>query len=188
MPLMPPPSTERMYFFMIRYLLILLTCSLLSGCVSCPSTTVCFTPGENCTNLIIDSVEHAKGSVLVQAYQFTSKPIAESLIQAKKRGVEVKIILDKSQIHSKYSVINELFEQGIKIYIDFKSAIAHNKVMIIDNQKIITGSFNFSDAAQKKNAENLLIITGDPPLVEQYIKNWKDRQSQSDVYTPKVEE
>ncbi|KLT22761.1 Putative endonuclease protein [Wolbachia endosymbiont of Armadillidium vulgare str. wVulC] len=60
--------------------------------------------------------------------------------------------------------------------------------MIIDNQKIITGSFNFSDAAQKRNAENLLIITGDPPLVEQYIKNWKDRQSQSDSYTPKVEE
>ncbi|WP_353272841.1 MULTISPECIES: phospholipase D family protein [unclassified Wolbachia] len=173
---------------MVRYLLILLTCSLLSGCVSCPKATVCFTPGENCTNLIIDSVDHAKKSVLVQAYQFTSKPIAESLIQAKKRGVEVKIILDKSQIHSKYSVVNELFEQGIKIYIDFKPAIAHNKVMIIDNQKIITGSFNFSDAAQKKNAENLLIITGDPPLVEQYIKNWKDRQSQSDAYTPKVEE
>lgn len=120
-------------------------------------------------------MDHAKKSLLVQAYQFTSKPIAESLIQVKKRGVEVKIILDKSQIHSKYSVINELFEQDIKIYIDFKPAIAHNKVMIIDNQKIITGSFNFSDAAQKKNAENLLIITGDPPLVEQYIKNWKDR-------------
>ncbi len=60
--------------------------------------------------------------------------------------------------------------------------------MIIDEQKIITGSFNFSDSAQKRNAENLLIITGDPLLVEQYIKNWKDRQSQSDAYTPKVEE
>ncbi len=68
------------------------------------------------------------------------------------------------------------------------SAISHSKIMIIDEQKIITGSFNFSDAAQQRNAENLLIITGDPPLVEQYIENWKDRKSQSDPYTPKVEE
>ncbi|WP_019236478.1 MULTISPECIES: phospholipase D family protein [unclassified Wolbachia] len=167
---------------MSRYLLVLLTCSLLSGCVSCPSTTVCFTPRENCTNLIIDSMDHAKKSVLVQAYQFTSKPIAQSLIRAKKRGVDIKVILDESQVSSKYSVINELFHQRIPIYIDYKPAISHSKIMIIDNQKIITGSFNFSDAAQKKNAENLLIITGDSPLVEQYIENWEDRQSHSKPY------
>nr|WP_264685406.1 MULTISPECIES: phospholipase D family protein [unclassified Wolbachia] len=184
MPLMPPPSIERMYLVMSRYLLVLLTCLLLSGFSSCPKTTVCFTPGENCTNLIIDSVDHAKKSVLVQAYQFTSKPIAESLVQAKKRGVDIKVILDESQTSSKHSVINELFEHKIPIWIDFKPAIAHSKVIIIDEQKIITGSFNFSDAAQQRNAENLLIITGDSPLVEQYVKNWKNRQSQSKHYTP----
>ncbi|WP_353274794.1 phospholipase D family protein [Wolbachia endosymbiont (group B) of Hofmannophila pseudospretella] len=173
---------------MFKYLLIFLTCLLLSGCVSCPSTTVCFTPRENCTNLIIDSIDHAKGSVLVQAYSFTSKPIAKSLIEAKERGVDIKVILDESQTSSKHSVINELFEHKIPIWIDFKPAIAHSKVIIIDEQKIITGSFNFSDAAQQRNAENLLIITGDSPLVEQYIENWKDRKSQSDSYTPKVEE
>ncbi|UPA54519.1 phospholipase D family protein [Wolbachia pipientis] len=171
---------------MVRYLLILLTCSLLSGCVSCPSTTVCFTPRENCTNLIIDSVEHARGSVLVQAYSFTSKSIAKSLIEAKERGVDIKVILDESQISSKHSVINELFEHKIPIWIDFKPAIAHSKVIIIDDQKVITGSFNFSDAAQQRNAENLLIITGDSPLVEQYVENWRDRQSQSRPYTPLI--
>ncbi len=133
-------------------------------------------------------MDHAKKSVLVQAYQFTSKPIAQSLIRAKKRGVDIKVILDESQVSSKYSVINELFHQRIPIYIDYKPAISHSKIMIIDNQKIITGSFNFSDAAQKRNAENLLIITGDPTLVEQYVENWKDRQSQSDPYIPKIEE
>ncbi len=122
--------------------------------------------------------------MLVQAYSFTSKPIAKSLIEAKKRGVDVKVIFDESQTSSKRSVINELFEQKIPIWIDFKPAIAHSKIIIIDNQKIITGSFNFSDAAQRKNAENLLIITGDSPLVEQYIENWKDRQSQSKLYMP----
>ncbi|WP_264731187.1 phospholipase D family nuclease [Wolbachia endosymbiont (group A) of Sphaerophoria taeniata] len=173
---------------MIRYLLVLLTCSLLSGCVSCPSTTVCFTPRENCAEQITNAIDQAQKSILVQAYQFTSKPIAESLVQAKKRRVDVMVILDESQVSSKYSVINELFHQKIPIYIDYKPAISHSKIMIIDEQKIITGSFNFSDAAQKKNAENLLIITGEPTLVEQYIENWKDRKSQSDPYTPKVEE
>ncbi len=114
-------------------------------------------------------MDHAKKSVLVQAYQFTSKPIAESLVQAKKRGVDIKVILDESQTSSKHSVINELFEHKIPIWIDFKPAIAHSKVIIIDEQKIITGSFNF---------------TGDSPLVEQYVKNWKNRQSQSKHYTP----
>ncbi len=78
---------------------------------------------------------HAKKSVLVQAYQFTSKPIAESLVQAKKRGVDVMVILDESQVSSKYSVINELFEQKIPIWVDFKPAIAHSKIMIIDDNK-----------------------------------------------------
>ncbi|BET28503.1 hypothetical protein wCauATS_07050 [Wolbachia pipientis] len=109
------------------------------------------------------------------------------MVQAKKRGVDVMVILDESQVSSKYSVINELFHKKIPIYIDYKPAISHSKIMIIDEQKIITGSFNFSDAAQKKNAENLLIIKGDPTLVEQYVENWRDRQSQSKPYTPLIE-
>ncbi|WP_182320362.1 phospholipase D family nuclease [Wolbachia pipientis] len=169
---------------MFRYLMILLTCSLLSGCVSCPSTTVCFTPRENCTSLIIDSMDHAKKSVLVQAYQFTSKPIAQSLIRAKKRGIDIRVILDESQVSSKYSVINELFRQKIPIYIDYKPAIAHNKIIIVDDSKVITGSFNFTYAAESRNTENLLIIMGDPLLVEQYVENWKNRQSQSKPYEP----
>lgn len=122
---------------------------------------VCFTPGEKCTEQIISTIDQSKKSILVQAYTFTSKPITESLIKAKNWGVDVRVILDKTQIHSKYSVINELFKQEIPIWIDLKPAISHNKIIIIDNQKIITGSFNFTSAVESRNAENLLIITGD---------------------------
>ncbi len=183
-PLMPPPSTERMYLVMVRYLLVLLICSFLSGCVTCPKTTVCFTPRGNCAEQITNAIDQAQKSILVQAYTFTSKPIAQSFIRAKKRGVDIKVILDESQISSKYSVINELFYQKIPVYIGYKPAISHSKIMIIDEQKIITGSFNFSDSAQKRNAENPLIITGDLLLVEQYVENWKNRQSQSKPYEP----
>lgn len=71
--------------------------------ISCPSIQVCFTPGQNCTMQITDVLDSAKKSIAVQAYSFTSVPIAEHLVKAKKRGVVVKVILDKSQKSQKYS-------------------------------------------------------------------------------------
>lgn len=181
---MPPPSTERMNFIM-RCILLLLICSFLSGCF-CSKITVCFTPGENCTAKIINEIDNSQKYVYIQAYEFTSKLIAKSLIRAKERGISVEVILDESQLSSRYSVINELFNQKIPIYIDYKPAIAHSKVMIIDNQKIITGSFNFTYSAQERNTENLLIIEDNYSLAKQYVKNWYNRRSQSRPYTLSV--
>lgn len=147
-----------------------------------PKINVCFTPQENCAEQIIDAINQSKKSILVQAFKFTYIPIATSLIQAKDRGIDVKVILDKSEIDSKYSVIKKLFEANIHILIDYKPAIAHNKLMIIDNKTVVTGSFNFTYSAQEKNTENLLIIQNNDPLIEKYLKNWYDRQSQSRPY------
>ncbi|MDX5462532.1 MULTISPECIES: phospholipase D family nuclease [unclassified Wolbachia] len=150
----------------------------------CPKATVCFSPGEDCAMPIISVIDQSKKSILVQEYTFTLGTIAKSLINAKERGVDVKVILDKSQLYSKYSVINELFSGGVPIWIDDKPKIAHNKIMIVDNQKVITGSFNLSKTAKKGNAENLLIITDYPELIQQYVKNWEARMSQSYKYAP----
>jgi phosphatidylserine/phosphatidylglycerophosphate/cardiolipin synthase-like enzyme len=103
---------------------------------------------------------------------------------AKKRGIDVKVILDETQINSEYSVINELFEEKIPIWIDFQPAIAHNKVMIIDNKKVVSGSFNFTHSAEFRNTENLLIIENNDLLIRKYVKNWKNRQSHSKLYQP----
>jgi phosphatidylserine/phosphatidylglycerophosphate/cardiolipin synthase-like enzyme len=75
-----------------------------------------------------------------------------------KRSVKVEVILDKSQRTQKYSSATFLYNQGIPIKIDAQHAIAHNKVMIIDGETVITGSFNFTKAAEENNAENLLVI------------------------------
>lgn len=139
---------------------------------------ICFTPGQNCTNLIIKNMDKAKKSLLVQAYSFTSAPIAKAIIDAKKRGVDVKVILDKSQFSQKYSSSKFLMNQEIQIWKDDKVAIAHNKVMIIDDMITITGSFNFTKAAQERNAENVLIID-DSVLAKKYTDNWFNRQKLS---------
>ncbi|MDN5248394.1 MAG: phospholipase D-like domain-containing protein [Wolbachia endosymbiont of Tyrophagus putrescentiae] len=86
---------------MLRHYLVLLVCLFICGCV-CSKVRVCFTPGEKCTQQIIDAIDRSKRSILVQAFEFTSRPIAKSLIRAKKRGIDVKVILDKSQIESRY--------------------------------------------------------------------------------------
>lgn len=153
-------------------------CLPISNSNTCPKIQVCFTPGQNCTAEITDVIDAAKQSIFVQAYSFTSAPIAAHLVAAKKRGVQVNVILDKSQKTQRYSASSFLVNQHIPCWIDYKPAIAHNKIMIIDKKAVITGSFNFTKAAQNKNAENLLIIR-DPALANIYLKNWQRRRAVS---------
>jgi len=142
---------------------------------------VYFSPHGGCTDAIIRELNKAQTTILVQAYSFTSAPIAKALLNAHKRGVKVEVILDKSQRTQKYSSSTFLFNVGIPVKIDARHAIAHNKVMVIDGETVITGSFNFTKAAEEKNAENLLIIS-DKKLAERYTKNWQDHAQHSEVY------
>jgi len=121
------------------------------------AVAVCFTPGGHCTDAIVQALSEAKRTILVQAYSFTSAPIAKALLDAHTRGVQVQVILDKSQRTEKYSSADFLANQGVSTMIDANHAIAHNKVIVIDGETVLTGSFNFTKAAQENNAENLLI-------------------------------
>ena len=140
-----------------------------------------FSPNGGCTEAIVKELNAAKSNVLVQAYSFTSAPIAKALVEAHKRGVAVAVILDKSQRTEKYSEADFLAHAGIKTLIDAKHAIAHSKVMIIDGSTVIAGSFNFSRAAEEKNSENLLIIHRSV-LAERYTKNWHEHEAHSESY------
>ena len=81
---------------------------------------------------MVKEIDAAKDSVLVQAYSFTSAPIAKALVDAHKRGVKIEVILDKSQRTEKYSSADFVLHAGIPTLIDAKHAIAHNKIMVID--------------------------------------------------------
>jgi phosphatidylserine/phosphatidylglycerophosphate/cardiolipin synthase-like enzyme len=140
-----------------------------------------FSPKGGCTEAIFRQISNAKSEILFQAYSFTSAPIAKALINAHKRGVKVEAILDKSQRTEKYTSATFLVNSGIPTLIDDRHAIAHNKVIIIDRETVITGSFNFSKAAEEKNAENLLIIRNkDLALI--YLENWNKHKEHSERY------
>ncbi len=124
------------------------------------SMDVCFTPGQSCLPKVIKYIDNAKTSILLLGYSFTSKPITQALIQAKKRGVKVRIILDHSQQHQKYSkeVIHDLLKNQLDVKFDHSVKIAHNKVLVIDSLQTVTGSYNWTHSAEFKNAENLVFI------------------------------
>jgi phosphatidylserine/phosphatidylglycerophosphate/cardiolipin synthase-like enzyme len=142
---------------------------------------VYFSPMGGCTDAIVQEISQAKQEILVQAYSFTSKDIAKALVAAHKRGVRTVIILDKSNQSKRYSAADFTFNMGIPTYIDAKHATAHNKVMIIDKETVITGSFNFTKAAEERNAENLLILRS-KELAERYIANWEKHKQHSQEY------
>ena len=141
-----------------------------------------FSPNGGCTDAVISALGDAKKTVLVQAYSFTSAPIAEALVEAKKRGVDVQVILDKSQRTERYSGATFLANGGIPVFIDADHRIAHNKVMIIDGQTVITGSFNFTKSAETGNAENVLLILHAPELAKRYGDNGKEHLAHSKKY------
>ena len=121
-------------------------------------------------------------AILVQAYSFTSTPIAKALVEAHERGVQITVILDKSNKTDRYSAADFVRNAGIPVYIDAEHAIAHNKIMLIDGRTILTGSFNFTKQAEKSNAENLLVIKDRPDLFNKYYANFQTHLGHSAVY------
>jgi phosphatidylserine/phosphatidylglycerophosphate/cardiolipin synthase-like enzyme len=104
---------------------------------------VYFSPDGGATAAVVAALGEARKTVLVQAYSFTSAPIAAALQAAHDRGVAVRAILDKSQRTERGSDLAFLVRAGIPTWIDAVHPIAHNKVMVIDGSRVITGSFNF---------------------------------------------
>jgi phosphatidylserine/phosphatidylglycerophosphate/cardiolipin synthase-like enzyme len=142
---------------------------------------VYFSPHGGCTEAIVAEIGKAKTEIKIQAYSFTSKPIAQAIAEAASRNVKVEIILDKSNRSDRYSAADFTAHKGIPTYIDDRHNIAHNKIMIIDQETVITGSFNFSRAAEESNAENLLIVKN-RELASKYLDNWQKHRQHSDLY------
>jgi phospholipase D len=138
----------------------------------------CFTPNRKCQQLIIQNINEAKESIRLQAYAFTDTDIADALIKAHRRNVDVKVILDHSNLKASNPLLKELLDNKIDVRIDKPNGIAHSKVCIADRRVVLTGSYNYSAAAFKRNAENLLIIH-DKHVAEEYIVNWQNRWDRS---------
>jgi phosphatidylserine/phosphatidylglycerophosphate/cardiolipin synthase-like enzyme len=140
----------------------------------------CFTPAQTCGDSIVTKINEARSEIRVQAYGFTSPPILSALAC----GLDVAVILDKSNDRagekSRYSGATFVARAGIPVFIDYRPAIAHNKIIIIDHHLVITGSYNFTRRAPR-NAENVTFIDS-TEVASRFLSNWNARHAVSRAY------
>jgi phosphatidylserine/phosphatidylglycerophosphate/cardiolipin synthase-like enzyme len=148
---------------------------------------VAFTPWDDAEAMIVEGIRRAKQQILVQAFSFTSRTLANALLAARRRGVDVQVMADREQTFSgEASRIPDLVQEGIPVVLEVRYQSAHNKVMVIDagtaDAAVITGSYNWTYAAQYKNAENVLILRHNPEIVNAYAANWRRHYAEALPY------
>jgi phosphatidylserine/phosphatidylglycerophosphate/cardiolipin synthase-like enzyme len=145
---------------------------------------VAFTPGDDIPALIVKHIAEAKKSLRIQAFLFTDRRIANALLAARKRGLEVELIGDHAQ-HEAGNVkyLDALKRAGASVYLNGNFAASHNKIIIVDGGEegatVITGSYNFTHSAQTKNAENVVVISGNATLTDRFVDNFEQHRGQS---------
>lgn len=117
-----------------------------------------FAPEDNIEKIINSRLKKAKKSIRFMAFSFTSDTIGETMISKFRKGVTVEGVFEKRGTGSQHSEYTKMMIEGIPVVKDRNRRIMHHKVIIIDDTLVITGSFNFSENANRKNDENILII------------------------------
>jgi len=144
-----------------------------------------FTPWDDAEGAIVRALGAARKTIHVQAYLLTSRSIAKALLEAHARGVAVEILADREMVaKGENSQVPKLAGEGIPVWLETRYATAHNKVIVIDapgeQAVVVTGSYNFTWSAQARNAENLLILRGNPALARRYLDNWRRHRDEAE--------
>lgn len=148
---------------------------------------VLFSPHDDIEAAILRVLRGARRSIHVQAYLFTSRALAAALIEAKARGVSVEVLADGEQAaRAENSRIPQLLEAGIAVALEVRYAAAHNKIILVDAAEaggaVVTGSYNFTYSARLRNAENVVVLRGNPPVLRAYLDNWKRHRAEAVSY------
>lgn len=127
-----------------------------------------FTPSKKCENSIIQRIDKAEKSIDAAVYAINNKDIVKALKKAHERGVKVRILTDRLQAGNKNSEVRELYDFGIKIRVNSKHKIEHNKFAVFDFDSVVTGSYNWTEPASDKNSENCLFFNRNKKTVKEY--------------------
>jgi len=161
---------------MKKHIVLLVLClflTILAAQGTEPAYELGFSPNGQSLQVVLDGIAGAKESILVAAYSFTSKPVAQALLTAQERGVKVAVVADQKANSGRYTAVNFLANHKVPVRLNGHYAILHNKFMVIDKTALQLGSFNYSAAAVDKNAENVLYLKNVPNIVTQYAGEWQ---------------
>ena len=170
----------------VAALLVALACLLPPAALANEMARVeaAFTPGDDVSGLIVARIGQARKSVQVQAYLLTDRNVANALLAARKRGVAVELIGDASQqATGGHPHLKALERAGVRVWLDGGHAAAHDKIVILDGAfpeaTVITGSYNFTRAAQQSNAENVVVISGNRAITDRFVANFEKHRNES---------
>lgn len=137
---------------------------------------VLFSPEDPVEARLIALIAQARRSVQVQSYLFTRKTLAAALVAARGRGVDVRVLADARMNQRGKNALPQLLAAGVPVALETAYSAAHNKVILIDadepNPVVITGSYNYTWSAGRKNAENVVVLHGHADVATAYRKNW----------------
>jgi len=139
-----------------------------------------FSPDDNVANNLLDLLHNANESIYFLAYSFTSDPLAEAIRDRAAEGVTVKGVMDSDQIDSNIGGEFDSFRQaGLDVRRDGNArGLMHHKVIIVDSEIVITGSYNFTNAAETRNDESVWVIY-DGFIASQYMAEFQRVYSQA---------
>jgi phosphatidylserine/phosphatidylglycerophosphate/cardiolipin synthase-like enzyme len=152
--------------------------------ISVPSTATFeagFSPRGTSLPIVLHAIDSARQQILVAAYEFTSRPVAGALVAAMKRGVKVFVVADRKANSKGYTAVTFLANEGVPVRLNGHYAILHSKFMVIDDQDIELGSFNYTSAAVSRNEENVLWLRNVAPLARQYAEEWRKLWEEADA-------
>jgi len=152
----------------ILILILVWNLFLFSYVLSFAEIRVFFSPKEGIAEEIIKQIDNAESYINIAMYSFTYEPITEAIIRAKKRGVRIRILMDKGQSQGKYSKYKFFLDNIIAIIQDRHAGIMHNKIAVIDGKVLFTGSYNWSKSAEERNEENLLEFIDEEEIIRIY--------------------
>ena len=158
-----------------------------SGAALAQELRALFSPWDDIEGVLVEALAKARTEVRVQAYLLTSRPLTRALLEAYRRGVDVQVLADAEMARrAGGESLQQLTRAGVPVWIETRYAAAHNKVILIDSERdrpvLVTGSYNFTWSAQARNAENVLVITGNADLARRYAENWRRHREEATDY------
>jgi len=143
-----------------------------------------FSPEGSAETQVLGVIDHAQTEIRLAGYSFTSPEIASSLIRARTRRVDVRMVLDEraNQNRNSRAAINLLAARGIQVRLNGKYGALHYKFIVADGRTVETGSYNYPRAAARRNSENALIIENMPELASRYLQHWQSRWDEGTSY------
>lgn len=149
-----------------------------------PNLQVGFSPEGSAQRLVLETIAGARHSIQMLAYAFQAPDIAQALVDAKQRGVEVQVVVDKKRNRNKPSrkAMDFVVRHGVQLRTNDRYHIHHDKTIIVDGETVQTGSFNYAPSAETLNSENVVVMRGVPEVARQYIAHWQSRWDLGEPY------